>query len=108
MAKRSLLLVHICFFILGLSACQSSADEQPTSSSLAQSAELPEEVTEVVEQATKRNFILITADTMRGDVASIDGGPAYTPTMTKMRGRTGALTLYRSSISMTLGGCPGG
>ena len=39
----------------------------------------------MVEQPTKRNFILITADTMRGDVASIDGGPAYTPTMTKMR-----------------------
>lgn len=35
----------------------------------------------------RRNFILITADTMRGDVASIDGGPAYTPTMVMMRER---------------------
>ena len=39
-------------------------------------------------ETPKRNFILITADTMRGDVASIDGGPAYTPTLVKMRERS--------------------
>ena len=63
-----------------LFACQSSEDASNLEAEQ-DPAPQPAAVAEV--ETPTRNFILITADTMRGDVASIDGGPAYTPTLGK-------------------------
>ncbi len=63
-------------------ACQSSEPEPPSRQEAGPEATKSDQVPA---EKPKHNFILITADTMRGDVASIDGGPAYTPTMAKMR-----------------------
>lgn len=85
MVRRGFLLLHIALMSLGLFACQQSesvAEEQPPIVPITSPAPADE-----VQKPSQRNFILITADTMRGDVASIDGGPAYTPTMAKMRER---------------------
>ena len=79
-SPASVLALLTLFFI----ACQSS-DQGNDPVPLKQPVNPPVEALQA--EAPKRNFILITADTMRGDVASIDGGPAYTPTMAKMRER---------------------
>ena len=79
--RASFLVVFSSF----LFACQSSEDASNLEAEQ-DPAPQPAAVAEV--ETPTRNFILITADTMRGDVASIDGGPAYTPTLVKMRERS--------------------
>ena len=58
-----------------LFACQSSEDASKVE---AEQHPAPQPAAGAEVETPQAKFHLITADTMRGDVASIDGGPAYT------------------------------